>query len=293
MTQLLTANCASFGDQYSDARFILRLLASWLLFLGVWSIAILGSMSLGSLVFVFVGHQVNYYTGFADFPNVVHLPYAEHKTHHIFLDGLVGCMAIFVSAAVVGLTILIINAFLDHHYAIWMNQQISYIKKISTSERSMSESSEKIDDELLGSFADLDNGKRNFWNTIPEYIRLEYGFKHYMVKNIDRALPYATIRRYFAVLLADVGIVVIVTAVWILFTKFLGSFCTTDAMLIDVHGKLLPATPQFILNWVIGLMMEAFMFIIGLLCWLGIIVPSIDEWNIYQARKRASLAKKC
>lgn len=285
MAQLLTVS-PDFNRKYSDARFILRLVLSWLIFFTVWFVVIFGSVAVVSTVLVFVGHQVNYYTGFGDLPNVnVHLLYADHTGAHIFLDGMIGLISVALSAGIVGAIILIFFSMFEYHYLVWEKQQNSYIITLQAA-------SEKPDDELLGSFADLDNGKRNFWKTIPEYVKLESGFKYYVLKNINRCLPYTTLRRYFAVLFLDISIDLIVSVIWVLFTTYLGSFCTTHAMLLDDHGNLLPLRAQNLLNWAIGLMMEVIIGILGWVCWIAVIDPSIKEWQLYQAKKLQALNKR-
>lgn len=272
--------CASdLSRKDSDLRFILRLIASWGLFLTLWICIIFFSTTGVIGICMFVGHHFNNLTGMGNEPllHLTHSTFETHNTHLMILDTSTGVLVLITLGLV--LAILFWNGYYlkYHHYDPWYILELRYIQEQATN-------TIRKEEPLIAEFSELDgfdNGKPiEFWHTIPEYLKL----KHYYDKicprcSIQRYLCWATFYTSIDTFLLFLGLVVL----W-----YVGSKMVCEGMFTDNRtGREIGGISMIFIQWAFGFFTATVIAGILAIIWNCVIISCIEEWRIHQERKYA------
>ena len=268
----------------SDLRFFLRLVASWGLFLLMWTIFILCSVMTIIIISMAVGHTFNKVTGFGNEPqiNEFHTNFGTHGVNLMVLDILVGILVIFISGLILGILFFMGYNLKYYHYDIWYQAELKFLQ----------ENGFKREEALLVEFSELedynkkynDGQSKDFWHTIPEYLKL----KHYFNKHF----PRCSFRRYICwSAFYTTGDLIPIILGCIIFRQ-IGRVIIADHVFTDRITKQ-PISWIFVvlIEWAFGFIAIS---IIGLVCigiWNTVIASCLKEWKIHREKKLAAMTK--
>jgi len=267
----------------SDVRFLWRLFASWGLFIAFWITIIISSTTIVIGVCMFVGHHFNGLTGFADEPrfNEFHNNFQTHGPSLMALDTLVGVLLIVTAGLLFGVLFFMGYNVKHHHYDPWYRSELKFLEedKIKQVER---------EEALLTEFSELDNynsgQSREFWHTIPEYLKFKYYF--------DKFCPRGSLRRYICrsafYTTGDLIIILLICVV----LRHLGWMIKPEKFPVDKKtGQEITGITLIFIEWAFGFILVS---VIGLICmviWNTVISSCIKEWNLHQEKKKVAMTK--
>lgn len=278
----------------SNIRFFLRLSASWLLFLAMWSGIIMFS-SIGVLgTCLFVGHHIiTLAEASADsHTTIFHPPFESHNFSYIVMDMIGGVLIISILFIFGAFIFFVVYNIKCNHYDSWYVLEVKYIQQEAENDLKSQQKlrrQQQEEEPLIEEFSDLedyDGGeKKYFWYTIPEYLKLKYYY--------DKVCPRCSIRRYVCYstfyTMGDL-ILLFLAAVCI---GYVGSMITREGMFIDKRtGLEIGGIPKMLAYFGFGLILTTILVGAGLIIWNFVITSCIREWHIHQTKRLAAISKE-